>query len=107
MDRRNPHLRSRPTSLVQRCRCWGARTRTWTWRVKAARPALGPLPTGHPPGEGRAGGMSDALVVEDLAEGVADLDEVGLVGHHLVDVLVGGRDLVDEGLGPVRQPRPV
>jgi hypothetical protein len=29
-------------------------------------------------------------------QGVQDYDEIGLVGHHRVDVLVGRRDLVDE-----------
>src|SRR6266851_7813139 len=47
---------------------------------------------------------SGALVVEDLAERVQDLDEVGLVGHDLIDVLVGRGDLVHQRLGPVGQP---
>lgn len=38
----------------------------------------------------------DSLVVQNLVETVLDLDEVLLVLHHLVDVLVGLRVLVDE-----------
>src|SRR5215210_3832033 len=40
-----------------------------------------------------------ALDVDDLAERVPDLHQVCRVGHHLVDVLVGGGDLVEEGGG--------
>ena len=36
-----------------------------------------------------------ALYAKDLLQRVHDLDEVGLVGHHLVDVLVGTGDLVE------------
>src|SRR4029077_3991530 len=39
---------------------------------------------------------SGPLVVEDLVQRVQDFNEVGLVGHDLIDVLVGGGDLIDE-----------
>ncbi|CAB0708765.1 hypothetical protein FRC0038_01876 [Corynebacterium diphtheriae] len=43
-----------------------------------------------------------ALDVEDLAQGVLDLDELGGIGHHAVDVLVGVRNLIDElGAGTI------
>jgi len=48
---------------------------------------------------------SDALVVEDLGQGVVDGDEVLLVVHDLVDVLVGPRVLVDERFGISVVPR--
>src|SRR5262245_7379071 len=48
--------------------------------------------------------VSGSLVVENLAQGVQNLYEVGLVGHDLVDVLVGGGDLVQQGFGPLGQP---
>src|SRR3569623_3323482 len=38
-----------------------------------------------------------ALHAQDLAQGVFDVDQVGLGGHDGVDVLVGGRRLVDAG----------
>src|SRR2546425_11040890 len=50
---------------------------------------------------------SDTLVVDQPAQGVQHLDEVGLVGHHLVHVLVGGGDLVDQLSGASGKPRPV
>ena len=37
-------------------------------------------------------------------ERVQDLDEIGLVGHHRVDVLVRGRDLVEQCAGAVGEP---
>ncbi len=48
---------------------------------------------------------SDALVVEDLGQGVVDGDEVLLVVHDLVDVLVGPWVLVDERFGISVVPR--
>jgi hypothetical protein len=39
---------------------------------------------------------SGALVVEHLRQRVLNLDQVGLVGHHLVDVLVRRRNLVEQ-----------
>src|SRR5438067_7594500 len=39
-----------------------------------------------------------ALYAKDLLQRVHDLDKVGLVGHHLVDVLVGAGDLVEHAL---------
>lgn len=47
---------------------------------------------------------SGSLVIENLAQGVQDFHQVGLVGHDLVDVLVGGGDLIHEGFGPLGQP---
>src|ERR1019366_2843010 len=47
---------------------------------------------------------SGPLVVEDLVQGMEDLYQVGLVGHHLVDVLVSRGDLIYESLGPARKP---
>ena len=47
----------------------------------------------------------DTFVVEDLRERVLDGDEVGLVGHDLIDVLVGAGVFVDEGLGVLVVPR--
>jgi hypothetical protein len=38
------------------------------------------------------------LHAHDLLEGVQDLGEVALVGHHPVDVLLGARDLVEDAL---------
>ena len=46
-------------------------------------------------------GVLVALDVDELPELVPDLDKVRGITHHLVDRLVGGRDLVDEGVaGP-------
>jgi hypothetical protein len=42
---------------------------------------------------------SVALHVDDLSEGVQGLDQVGRVCHHLIDVLVCPRDLVQERIG--------
>src|SRR5690606_22711419 len=42
---------------------------------------------------------SVALHVDELPQRVTDLHEVGGVGHHLVDVLVCRRNLVDELVG--------
>ena len=50
-----------------------------------------------PRGEGGAG--PGALVVQDLVQRVQDLDQVRLVGHDLVDVLVGRGDLVHQRVG--------
>ena len=46
---------------------------------------------------GMCHGVSGALVVEHLRQGVLDLDEVGLIRHHLIDVLVSRGNLIDEG----------
>ena len=50
-----------------------------------------------PAGSGPLGSRSaqSPLHAHHLLQGVHDLDQVGLVGHHGVDVLVGARDLVD------------
>src|SRR3954453_13676642 len=49
---------------------------------------------------------SGALVVEHLAQRVLDLDEVGLVGHDDIDVLVRRRMLVEQLPRLVRVPGP-
>jgi hypothetical protein len=42
-------------------------------------------------------------VVENLAEGAPDLDEIGPVGYALTDVRTGGRKLVHPGRAPSRR----
>src|SRR5437763_6832030 len=49
---------------------------------------------------------SGALVIEHLAQRVLDLDEVGLVGHDDIDVLVRRRVLVEKLPRLVRVPGP-
>ena len=44
-------------------------------------------------------GSRSALHAQDLLEGVDHLDQVALVLHHRVDVLVGGGNLVHHALG--------
>src|SRR5258708_2229713 len=43
--------------------------------------------------------QSVALDVDDLPQGVLDLDQVRRIGHHDVDVLIGAGDLVQESVG--------
>src|SRR5258706_9276667 len=43
----------------------------------------------------RAPSPNSAFDAEDLLQGMYYLDQVGLVGHHLVDVLVGAGDFVE------------
>src|SRR5918996_1896079 len=47
-----------------------------------------------------------ALVVEDLAHRLLDLDEIGLVDHDLREILVCTGDLVEERSGAVAVPGP-
>ncbi len=45
-----------------------------------------------------ASALSVALDVDELTQGVPNLDERARIGHHLVDRLVRLRDLIDEGI---------
>src|SRR5580704_14275991 len=47
------------------------------------------------------------LVVEDLSEAMKHLDQISLIGHHPVDVLVRAGDLIDELVGVAGLPHPV
>jgi hypothetical protein len=38
----------------------------------------------------------DALVVKDLVQGMNDFYQIGLIGHDLIDVFVGRRDLINQ-----------
>jgi hypothetical protein len=42
-----------------------------------------------------------ALVVQDLAKRVLDLDKIFLILHHLIDVFVGARDFIKKRRGPI------
>src|SRR5258708_38958001 len=43
----------------------------------------------------RAPSPNSAFDAEDLLQGMHYVDQVGLVGHHLVDVLVGAGDFIE------------
>src|SRR6266567_5086267 len=42
--------------------------------------------------------MGSTFYADDLLQRVHDVDQIGLVGHHLFDILVSSRDLVQHAL---------
>lgn len=55
----------------------------------------------------RGSAVLGAFVVEDLAQGVFDLDQVRLIRHHLINVLIRHRVFVEERFGLVVVPRTI
>src|SRR5205814_2818282 len=116
MQRRMRHLtrtvNGSPRSLSSRLRVVGKLPVDITPRASGSRRGSAP-PTLEAPARHTSRSALDrpgtprgsALVVEDLGQGVFDRDEVGLIGHHGVDVLVGVRVFIDEVFGARVVPR--